>query len=255
MKNQVEAQGKADVMLSVFEKTPGEYLLRECNNKSQVEYFLFLRIYFLTIREYISNYFSGNQMVSNDTVSSLYFPREEMERQVDKWLCLYDLIQWGWDYIMDEARLEGIVISDSPGKVFEEIIQNHAEGLLAIHQCNLYEFSPSKSYKQLRLIFNGHALLDQIDRGSPLIGELKEVVKQIEKLNQKGENIGPGFEYLYHLCMSAFNRNKDKPRIKKKYRDYKRIEGEEEKFLLKIWHPSKKAKAWKVINQEIYETS
>jgi HEPN domain-containing protein len=242
-----------ETLLSVFEIFPTSKLINECVNDSQIEYLLFLKEYFLAVREYMSNYFLGNQMASMDLADSL--SREEIEHQVKKWLCLYDLIQWGWSYLEDEAKLKGVLIGSSPGEVFRSIIQNHVEGLFAIHQANHYEFSSRKSQKQLRLILKAQALLDQRKEGSPLTDEIKDIVNEIKRLDQKGEEIGSKFNYLYYLCISAFNRNKDKRRIKKKYQEYQALEGEEERLLLKIWHPSKKAQSWKVINQEIYETS
>jgi hypothetical protein len=242
-----------DTLLSAFETVPRSELMNECVNQSQVEYLIFLKDYFLSVREYISNYFSGNQITSIDLNDSI--SREEIEHQVKKWLCLYDLIQWGWTYIEDEAKLRDISIGSNPGEVFQLIIQNHVEGLFAIHQANHYEFSSRKSQKQLRLILKAKALLDQRKKGSLLSDEVKDMVEEIKRLNQKGEDIGYEFNYLYYLCLSAFNQNKDKKRIKKKYQEYQALEGEEERLLLKIWHPSRKAQSWKVINQEIYETS
>jgi hypothetical protein len=244
---------QVEVLLSAFETVPRSELINECVNQSQVEYLIFLKDYFLSIREYISNYFSGSQITSIDLIESIQ--REEIEHQVKKWLCLYRLIQWGWIYVEDEAKLRDISIGSNPGELFQLIIQNHVEGLFAIHQANHYEFSSRKSQKQLRLILKARALLDQRKKGEILNNEVKDIVKEIERLNQKGEDIGCEFNYLYYLCLSAFNRNKDKKRIKKEYQEYQALEAEEERLLLKIWHPSRKAQSWKVINQEIYETS
>ena len=231
----------------LFSEIPDEELIYQCINRSQVEYFFNLRYFFTQIAKSISNYFLGKPLFEEiDTTE-----RAMLEIELEKWLCFYCLLQWGWDDLKTEARRKKHQIPDTPGDMLRIILANHAEYLFMQHQAMYLEFSPRKAYKQAGLISKIEGLLERLENGGNFKEEDMQLLNDFKKYEQNGEHPKPELRNLFLFCMSVFDKNKKNARIRHKYKDYLRLQGEEEASAMRSWHPRKKSQGWKVIKEEI----
>ena len=233
---------------SILDKVPRDDLLATSTNSSQLRYYFHLREFFNKISQAISNYFSGRPLFEGiDTIE-----RDLLEIELEKWLCFYSLLQWGWDYILIEAPIKGWNIRGGPGEVLQLVICNYAEYQFVQHQANHLEFSPRKAREQLTILPMLDGLQERLENG----GEIKQadivLWNRMNKSKQKGEDIKPELIEVLNFCDSVFKKYKNKPRIKNKYSDYLRIQGEFETMIRKRLHPRNKPEGWKIINQDFH---
>lgn len=232
----------------ILNNIPEEYLMLQCINRSQVVYFFFLRHFFKQVSKAISNYFSGKPLFEDTDIKL----RDKIEIELEKWLCFYCLLQWGWKYILAEAPRRGWEITGNPGDVLQLVLKNHAEYQFVQHQAIYLEFSPRKGHKLISLIPKMEGLLDRLENGGDIKEEDKKLISNFFNSSQKGEDVRPELNDLYEFCIDTFNKNKNKPQIKHKYKDYLRIQSEYEVMMSRDWHPNKNSQGYQVVNQDIH---
>lgn len=236
---------------SILKDVPEMELLLQCINRSQIDYLFYLRNFFRQVSKGISNYFSGKPLFEGVDITL----RERIELELEKWLCFYALIQAGWEYIMTEALRKGWEITGSPGDILHLVIRNHAEYLFAQHQADYLEFSPRKGHKQISLIPKLESLINKLENGGSIGEDDIKLINAFNEASQKGDFVRPELNDLYEFCLEAFNKHKNKPRIKHKYKDFLRIQSEYEVLAARNWHPNKKSRGHQVVNQELHSPS
>lgn len=234
----------------ILDSIPEEELTLQSVNRSQIEHFLFLRYFFSQVSKAISNYFLGKPLFE-ETDKNI---RIQLELELERWLCFYGLLQWGWDYLLIEASRKGYEFTENPGEILRLVLMNHAEYLFVQHQAIHLEFSPRKGYEQLRLIPKLEGLLYRLEKGMNITENDSELLRKINNSHQKGEVVKPELYNLLTFCNQVFNKYKNKSKIKYKYKDYLRIQSEYEAMVMKAWNPSKRAKGYQIVNQEIHAT-
>lgn len=232
------------IIAAIFSEIPDESLKIECINDFQINYFNFLKHFFTQISKAISNYFLGNPLFEDVDITD----KEMLEIEIEKWLCFYNLLQWGWDYILTEAPNKGWEIRCTPGQALQMILLNYAEDLFATYQAKYLEVSPRKVYKQLSLIPRIEGILSKLEDGGELTIKDIKLINEFNKNSQKGERVKAELTDFFNFCNSVFKKYKNKPQIKHKYKDYLRIRSESEARAQRIYHPSQRAKGFKVIN-------
>jgi hypothetical protein len=235
----------------ILDLIPEEELKLQCINKSQLKWFLSLRYFFNQVSKAISNYFSGKPLFE-ETNESI---RELIELELEQWLCFYNLLQWGWDYIVIEASRKGFEIKDSQGEMLRLVLMNHAKYRFVQHKAIHLEFSPRRQYKQLSLIPQLEGLLYRLENGMEITKKDSDLLEKINSLNQKGEAVKPELYESFTFCIQVFNKYKNKPRIKYKYKDYLRIQSEYDAIGLRDWNPSKRVKGYQIVNEELHYPS
>lgn len=231
------------IISEVFNEIPDETLKQKCINDSQRDYFNFLKHFFTQVSKAISNYFLGKPLFEGvDTTN-----KEMLEIEIEKWLCFYSLLQWGWEYILSEAPNKGWEIVCTPGQAMKILLINHAESLLTAHQVDYSEFSPRRGYKQLSLLPQMEGILFKLENNLKLTEKDVNTIKKFNKNKQKGEFIKTEFDYFFEFCEQVFSKYKNKPNIKHKYKDYLRIRSDSEEFVKRMYHPSQRIKGHKII--------
>lgn len=231
------------IIAAIFSEIPDESLKLRCANDSQKDYFDFLKHFFTQISRAISNYFTGKPVFEGvDTTH-----KEMLEIELEKWLCFYNLLQWGWDYILLEAINEGWEILCNPGQALQILLINHAERMFATHQARYLEHSPRRVYKQLSLIPQLEGILFKLENRGELTTKDIKIINEFNKNSQKGEEIKAELNYFFEFCEKVFSKHKNKQQIKHKYKDYLRIKAESEALTQRMYHPSRRATGYKVI--------
>jgi hypothetical protein len=236
------------IVENILNKIPARELLHQCNSISEIDYLCFLKYYFSQVSKAISNYFSGKPLFE-ETDKRI---RELLELELEHWLCFYSLLQWGWDYIIIEAPKQGWEIRATPGELLRVVLINHAELIFVQHQADHLEFSPRKAYKQISLIPKLEGIADRIERGGDITKEDVNLINLFNKLSQTGEEVKPELNNLFIFCIQVFEKYKNKSKIRLKYKDYRRIQGEYDARNMKNWHPNKKTQGHKIINKELH---
>jgi cellulose biosynthesis protein BcsQ len=231
------------IIAAIFSEIPDESLKLKCTNDSQSNYFNFLKHFFTQISKAISNYFLGKPLFEGvDTTD-----KARLEIEIEKWLCFYCLLQWGWDYILLDAPSKGWEILCTPGQALQMLLINHAESMFATHQAKYLEFSPRRGYKQLSLMPQMEGILSKLENGGELTIKDIKVINEFNKNRQKGEQVKAELSHFFEFCEQVFSKYRNKPQIKHKYKDYLRIRSESEALEQRMYHPSQKAKGFKVI--------
>jgi hypothetical protein len=232
----------------ILSEIPENDLMRQCINRSQLEYFFFLRRFFNQVSQGISNYFLGKPLFENTDIAL----REKLDIELQKWICFYGLLQWGWDYILSEAPKKGWKISGNPGDALRFVLTNYAECMFVQHQAVHLEFSPRRGYEQTRLIPRIEGILNRLENNGDVTEEDIKLINNFTKNSQKGEPVKPELNDFFHFCMQVFEKHKNKPKIKHKYKDYLRIQSEYEVLAMREWQPRKKSQGFQVVNQNIH---
>lgn len=235
----------------ILSNIPEEYLQNQCTNSSQQEYYKFLRSYYHHLSVAISNYFSGKPLFEEVNIEQ----KRYIELDLEKWLCFYNLIQWGWEYVLLEAPRQQWEIDCTPGELFQRVLCNHAESQLSQHQADYLEFIPSKIREQLTIIPRLEALYERLIRNEKITKDDTKLVNRMYKSMQKGEPVKPELDQLFNFCNDVFKKYKNKPRIKHRYSEYLRIQGELEAAMLRGLHPRNHPQGWKIVNQKLHATS
>lgn len=231
----------------ILSEIPDKELMRQCINRSQLEYFFFLRRFFNQVSQGISNYFLGKPLFENTDIEL----REKLDIELQKWICFYGLLQWGWEYILAEAAKRGVTLSVSPGDALRFILTNYAECMFVQHQAIHLEFSPRKGYSQTSLIPRIEGILNRLENNGAITEEDIKVINKFTQSSQKGEPVNPELNDFFHFCIQVFEKHKNKPKIKHKYKDYLRIQSEHEALATREWHPRKKSQGFKIVNQNV----
>ena len=232
----------------ILSKIPEEYLRNQCTNLSQEKYYDFLRSYFSQISLAISNYFSGKPLFEGVDTKQ----RKSLELELEKWLCFYSLLQWAWEYILLEAPRKQWEIDCNPGDLFQRVLCNYAEYQFIQHQADYLEFIPAKDRELLTIMPRMESLQERLINKEYINQEEIKLLNRLYKSIQKGEPVRAELNQLIEFCLYVFEKYKNKPRLKDRYREYLRIQGEFEAMRLRDLHPRNHPQGWKIVNQECH---
>jgi hypothetical protein len=234
-------------LIEILRSIPDNELIGDAS-QSQIHYFIHLRTHFNEVSKAISRYFLGKSMFDGlDLIE-----RRNIEHELDHWLRFYDLLQWGWNLILNEASKRGWDIDFEPGDALYLVLRNHAEYLFRIHQSDYLEFNPTILRKQLNISPILRGVIDALENNRSLTEEQKQAIEKMKEIRQKGEHIKPELNIFFNFCIRVFEKNKNHRDIKHKYRDYLRAQGEYEAIVLASLHPRKKPQGWIIVNQTIH---
>lgn len=215
---------------------PGD-ILGEFPTQHQQRYASVLRLYFASLAQLLSDWFAGTP--SSETPLVKEFPWVDalpLELERDRWLALYAVIYDGWDVLKEGKAWAGLA-PQTPGELFRWILECRATGLLL--RCKGHSrFSPRAKYECASLMAKQpRGLSEQQQKRLLRLSRTEAPLPEEQRLALLER-------YTVSLLEGAAKKDS---RVRKKLREFKRLNSELTTTALRESHPSKRPKGlqWK----------
>jgi hypothetical protein len=247
-----------DLAVFTFSIIPNDSLRDECENEEHESYLDALQKDYRQIGCEIKNYFHGDEMFLGIEER---LNKEEIQffiNKVDRYISLYGLVQFGWKYIKKEIiyvlrkcginkETEEIILkSFTPGVFYGLVITGEALSRFLAIKSHYFKFIARNEYNEL---------LKNPGIDSEIFGKIfdddLDVLDKLKKTIDRGDPHGEEYDFLYSIVRCAIEKNKNKPEIKERHREYMRILGKEKELVKKHLHPRRKPTSIGIINQKI----
>lgn len=247
-----------DLVVFIFSIIPNDSLRDECEDEEHESYLDLLKKDYGEIGYEINNYFHGDEMFVGieDRLN-----REDIQffkNNVDRYISLYGLVQFGWKYIKKEIIYilrkcgiskeieEKILKILTPGVFYGIVLTGEAVSRFLVIKSHHFEFIARNEYKKL-LRKPG---IDR-DQYGEILGKNLDILNELNKITESGDQYGEEYNLPYGFVRYVIEKNKNKPEIKERYREYMRILGKDEELAKKRLHPRRKPTSIGIINQKI----
>lgn len=178
--------------------------------EDQVTYYFEVREKFDVMHDFFEAYFQGRAIPIDRLEGKT---REFYLTKFDSFLAFYNLIQWGWKYILEESETPAVIHFNfnNPGDCFVEFLRKQAEA--QIHMCKLgrYDIRPRHKCEMRRVA-------EKIREGKATAIQKSNFQKYIKSL----ENLGfRKFAELEIFCVTACKKHtKKNSALQEKLEDY-----------------------------------
>jgi hypothetical protein len=177
----------------------------------------------------LSNYFSGNHTLEG-LAEELNGDPSFMASAIERYLALYDLLNWGWPDIKNFFK--GIEMpAERPGDAFRYIL----EGKAVDQVLNPGKVSSRALYDGWKQYLKCLGLENQ---GKLTAQEKCKFESLANRVLKKSPEPMPEYLFFLNACLEACRQSKDK-RVRRKLKDYERTTAEVYDEIVSAFHPRK----------------
>ncbi len=247
-----------DLVVFIFSVIPIDLLLDECEEEEHEIYLDTLKKDYTQIGCEINNYFHGNEMFVGieDRLSKKEI--QILKHDVARYIALYGLIQFGWNYIKKEIisilrkcgisreTEQALLNLITPGVFFGIVLSGEATSRFLVIKSHHFEFIARNEYKKL-------LRKPETDKGvyGEILANNLDMLNELHKIMESGDQYGEEYNLPYGFVRYVIEKNKNKPEIKERRREYMRILGEGETLAKKWLHPRRKPASFRIFNQKL----
>lgn len=258
MKRSHSITQEQDSVVYVFSIIPIDSLLDECEEEEHEIYLEALKNNYREIGCEINNYFHGNEMFVGIEDRLNKQEIQFLKNDVSRYIALYGLIQFGWQYIkkeiidilrkcgIDRETEQKLLKPITPGVFFGIVLSGESISRFLIIKSTCFEFIARNEYKKLlrkpgidKEVYKGVS-----DNNLTILNALKKIV-------ESSDRYGEEYNLLYGFVLYVAEKNANKIEIKERYREYMKIVAESETLEKKWLHPRRKPASLKIINQKL----
>ena len=203
--------------------------------QSKLNHFNQQKFHWHLIKLGLKAYFSGRAITKVLKKELSKEPPLSLIKNIERWLQLYDLLNWGWEEIEKEAEKHSVTLPvDTPGEAIEFILEQSS--LYDFSECWLpyYSISAQTFYRDYQ---NWQRIQRKKVTTEPLtIQEKKTLEKLTKRFNNNPRKAFMKGAFLEQSCLNVWSRSKDR-KIKKRLKDYLQTVAEYQAEVVKPLHP------------------